>query len=153
MNEPAPLNSSFLFHLTAEMSPSQKFGAQILAPIEGGTVAGPNMEGHVLPGGGDWLTLRPKGIALLDVRLTIKTHDEALIYMSASGRRVVDPAVMETLATFDDWAALDPSGYYVRLLAIFETGDARYERLNGIVSVGIVRFTSEGVAFDLHEIL
>lgn len=106
-----------------------------------------------MPGGGDWLTLRPNGIAVLDVRITIRTHDEALIYMSGAGRRVIDPTLTKTLATFDDWAALDPMDYYLRLLPIFETADARYEALNGIVSVGIGRFTSKGVAFDLHEIL
>ncbi len=135
------------------MAPSQRFGAQILAPIEGGTVAGPKIEGCILPGGGDWLTLRPKGVSILDVRITIKTRDEALIYMSGAGRRVIDPALTEPLVTFDDWAALDPSDYYLRLLPTFETGDSRYEGLNGIVSVGVGHFTSEGVDFDLHEIL
>lgn len=153
MKTPAQLNSRFLFHLTGELAPSQRFGTKILAPFKGGTVTGPTIEGRVLPGGGDWLSVRPKGICELDVRITIETNDDARIYMSGAGRRVMEPAVTETLKTFEDWAALDLSSYYLRLVPTFETGDSRYERLNGIVSVGIGRFTSEGVAFDLHEIL
>ena len=153
MKIPAQLNSRFLFQMTGELGPSQKFGTKILAPFIGGAITGPKLEGRLIPGGGDWLSIRPKGICELDVRNAIETGDGALIYMSGNGRRVMHPTVVERLLTFEDWAALDVLSYYLRLAATFETGDPRYERLNGIVSVGVGRFTSDGVAFDLHEIL
>jgi hypothetical protein len=37
------------------------------------------------PWGGDWFTLRPDGIRVLNVRATIKTDDDALIYVSYHG--------------------------------------------------------------------
>src|SRR5205823_5520217 len=37
------------------------------------------------PVGGDWLTIRKDGVAILDVRATIETHDEALISLSYWG--------------------------------------------------------------------
>jgi len=149
----AGLDSKFLFRLTGDLGPSQQFGTKILAPFEGGEIVGPAIEGRILPGGGDWLTTRPKGISELDVRITIKTNDGALVYMFGAGRRVLDPALAATLTTFEDWAALDASSYYLRLLPTFETAEQRYEKLNGIVAVGIGRFTAAGVAFDLYEIL
>ena len=153
VKSPAELNSRFLLHLEGELGPSQRFGTKILAPFKGGVIKGPNLDGRILPGGGDWLTICPKGICHLDVRITIETGDKTLIFMSGNGRRVLEPALAESLETFDEWAALDPSSYYLRLAPIFETNGSQYQRLNGIVSVGVGRFTSDGIAFDLHEIL
>ncbi|MEU4343421.1 DUF3237 family protein [Nocardia sp. NPDC023852] len=33
----------------------------------------------MLAGGGDWALLRPDGTLILDVRLTLRTHDDALV--------------------------------------------------------------------------
>lgn len=60
-------------------------GLRIIFPLTGGEVRGPRLQGRFLPGGGDWLTGRRDGVAILDVRGTIETHDGALIYMSYSG--------------------------------------------------------------------
>ena len=47
-----------------------------------GTISGDRVRGQMLQGsGGDWLLLRPDGAGQLDLRITIKTDDEALIYM------------------------------------------------------------------------
>jgi len=37
------------------------------------------VSGKLRPVGGDWLTIRKHGVAILDVRATIETHDGALI--------------------------------------------------------------------------
>ena len=51
-----------------------------------GTITGDRVRGQVLNGsGGDWLLLRPDGAGQLDVRITIKTDDDALIYMRYEG--------------------------------------------------------------------
>ena len=51
-----------------------------------GTISGDRVRGQILQGsGGDWLRLRPDGAGQLDVRITIKTDDEALIYMRYEG--------------------------------------------------------------------
>src|ERR1035437_5687076 len=56
--------------------------------IAGGEVQGPKLRGKLRPGGADWLTIRPDGVGIIDVRATIETHDGALIYVTYSG--VVD---------------------------------------------------------------
>src|SRR6185503_14135752 len=45
----------------------------------GGTVGGPRIRGKVRPVGGDWMTVRPDGVAVVDVRVTFETDDGALI--------------------------------------------------------------------------
>ncbi len=53
--------------------------------VTGGEVSGPKLRGKVRPVGGDWLTVRADGVAILDVRATIETHDGALLYVTYSG--------------------------------------------------------------------
>jgi hypothetical protein len=55
-------------------------GLRVNIYVTGGEITGPKLQGEFLPVGADWLTIRPDGVALLDVRATIKTHDDALIY-------------------------------------------------------------------------
>src|SRR5690242_14426592 len=49
--------------------------------VVSGTVDGPRIKGTTLPMSGDWLLLRNDGVGELNVRSTIKTDDDHLIYM------------------------------------------------------------------------
>src|SRR4051812_37362971 len=63
-------------------------GHRMMAVVGQGsrTVSGDRLRGEILRGsGGDWLLLRPDGAGQLDVRITIKTDDNALIYMRYEG--------------------------------------------------------------------
>ena len=51
----------------------------------GGEITGPRMRGRLRPVGGDWMTVRRDGVAILDVRATLETHDGALILMTYPG--------------------------------------------------------------------
>jgi hypothetical protein len=53
--------------------------------VAGGKVTGPRVHGKVRPVGGDWLTMRQDGVAIVDARLTLETVDGALIYLAYSG--------------------------------------------------------------------
>ena len=57
-------------------------GERRIAKVTGGSFKGPELQGTILPGGGDWLLLRADGALQLDVRVTLKTDDDALIYMT-----------------------------------------------------------------------
>ena len=60
-------------------------GLRVNIYVTGGEVTGPKLQGEFLPVGADWLTIRPDGVALLDVRATIKTNDDAFIYVAYQG--------------------------------------------------------------------
>src|SRR4029077_9370771 len=62
-------------------------GIRSIVPVTGGDFEGPRLRGKVLPGGDDWLLLRPDGVLELDLRITLETDDGALIYMTFQGLR------------------------------------------------------------------
>ncbi len=51
----------------------------------GGEVKGARIRGKIRAVGGDWVTVRRDGVALLDVRATFQTHDGALILVTYTG--------------------------------------------------------------------
>jgi Protein of unknown function (DUF3237) len=50
-----------------------------------GEVTGPRVQGKVRPVGGDWVTVRTDGVAILDARVTFETRDGALILVTYPG--------------------------------------------------------------------
>ena len=63
-NEP---RLEFLYTLTAELGAPTTIGdtphgQRLIVPVNGGTFEGPRLKGKVLPGGGDWLLVRPDGV-------------------------------------------------------------------------------------------
>src|SRR5512142_4645 len=86
-----PLETRPLFRYRAELaSPQQDIGAtyagrRTIALVTGGEVQGERIRGKVLNGGGDWASVDEKDRLRLDVRLTIETHDAALIYVRYAG--------------------------------------------------------------------
>ncbi|MFO1350664.1 MAG: DUF3237 domain-containing protein [Gammaproteobacteria bacterium] len=117
------LKTEPLFTLTLQVeAPLQMlgktpYGERRIAKVLGGEFAGPKLKGTALPGGGDWLLLRNDGVLQLDVRLILKTDDDALIYMTYRGLRYGPAAVMERLNRGDK---VDPSEYYFRITPAFE---------------------------------
>lgn len=60
-------------------------GIRVIFYSTGGEVSGPRLTGTVRQVGGDWMTVRRDGVALMDVRTTIETHEGALILITYSG--------------------------------------------------------------------
>ncbi|KAK4160168.1 hypothetical protein QBC43DRAFT_347438 [Cladorrhinum sp. PSN259] len=98
-------------------------GNRIVAPIAGGSFAGPKLKGTVVPVGGDWALFDANGTLTADVRQTLRTDDGAYIQ------------VFETGTTQTDGSA------YVRLT--FETGSGKYYWLNYAIGIGIIRLVGD----------
>ncbi len=60
-------------------------GLRVNFYVSRGEVTGPAIQGKIRPVGGDWVTLRRDGVALLDVRATLETGDGALILITYPG--------------------------------------------------------------------
>ena len=125
-------------------------GERRVVPVTGGHFEGPRLKGTVEPGGSDWILARPDGSLRLDVRLTLKTDDGALIGMTYAGIRHGPPAVIERLGRGE---AVDPSEYYFRTVPLFETGAAKYAWLNNIVSVALGHRPPDGPVYRVFEVL
>ena len=131
------MTSRPLMTVNIAAAPPQKLGTvphgiRSIVPVIGGDFEGPRLRGKVLPGGSDWLLLRPDGVLELDLRITLETDDHALIYMTFQGLRH------------------DP---YFRTLPRFETSTEAYAFLNRIVCVGVGEARPDGAVHRIDEIL
>jgi hypothetical protein len=155
MTPPQPLNTQLLFTLTGTVGAPHEIGVlpqgrRRIVPIEGGEFEGPRIRGQVLPFGADWMLIRPDGVAVIDVRATLQTDDDALIHMRYSGYRHGPTDIMQALADGED---VDAATYYFRIAVILETGAEKYSWLNRIVAVGTGRRIPEGPIYDVYEVL
>src|SRR6185437_16745954 len=62
-------------------------GYRRVGVIARGSFEGERLSGEVLDGGSDWQRLRPDGATTIDVRLVLRTRDQALIAMQYRGFR------------------------------------------------------------------
>ncbi len=118
--------------------------------LDGGTFHGPRLRGEVLPGGGDWVLLRPDGTRTLDVRATLRTDDGHLIYLVSRGIFDVAPSTFARILAGEE---VDPSEYYLRLTPTFETASEPYGWLNRLVAVSVGRFTTTAVHQVVYAVL
>lgn len=109
-------------------------GRRRIAPVSGGVFEGERLRGVVLPGGADWVINRSDGVMLIDVRLALKTDDNAAIYLRYTGSLRAAPDAMQR---FNRGEPLTEAEYKLRSIPVFETGAARYAWLNDMVCIGI----------------
>lgn len=129
-----------LFTMAVELLPSLTVGTGpagdrsvggIKAAIAKGERVNATLAG---PAAGDWL-VRTGAIGVIDARITLRTDDGALIYMTYGGRiGLGNPA----------------AGMTAYVGAVFETGDERYAWLNAIQAAGkgTLAFGPEGARVD-----
>ena len=149
------IETELLFQVTFEVGRISElgdtpFGHRRIIEITGGTFEGPKLRGRAVPGGGDWLLIRPDGGVQMDVRVTLETDDEHLIYMSYRGIRHGPEDVIAMLNAGDE---VDPSEYYFRIAPFFETGSEKYGWLNRMICVGSGHRKPSGPIYNVFEVL
>ena len=118
--------------------------------VSGGSFNGERLSGQVIDGGSDWQAVRADGSTTLDVRLVLKTDDDAVIVMTYGGVRH-GPA--DVIARMEGGEAVDPASYYFRVNPTFETAAATYDWLNRILAVGIGHRQPDGPIYSVFEVL
>ena len=149
------LSTRSLFVMRLDVRKLQNVGAtpsghRRIGVVPGGSFEGERLSGEVLDGGSDWQTVRTDGATTLNVRLVLKTKDEALISMTYRGIRYGPPDVM---ARIEKGEVVDPTSYYFRLNPLFETANANYDWLNRVVAVGIGHRQADGPIYSIFEVL
>ena len=114
-----------------------------------GAFSGSRLRGVLLPGGGDWVLQRSDGVAELDIRFVLRTHDAQLIYVTCDGVFDISPEHRERIRTGGE---VDPSEYYFRTAPLFETASDKYAWLNRILAVGIGRRMPGQVGYAVYAI-
>jgi len=150
------LKSRHIFTVTLRLHPVEDLGdtpagRRRVFPISGGEFSGERMRGIVLPVvGSDLLLNRPDGSSQQDVRLLLKTDDDALILMTYRGVRHASADVNARLARGE---AVGASEYYFRTAPFFETSSEKYSWLNRIITVGVGDRKPDSVIYEVFEIL
>jgi len=121
-------------------------GQRRVVPVLGGSVTG-RLEGRVLPGGADWLTVTADGVAEMDARYLLVTADGALVEVVNQGARHGPPEVMARLAAGEP---VDPASYSMLSTARLESGHPAYRWLNRLVLVGTGAREADTVQVDLY---
>jgi hypothetical protein len=109
------LKSEFLFTIRITVDHlhdvgETPFGTRQIDMLGDGSFEGPRLKVIVL-GGMDQKIFRSDGAMNPNVRMILKTDDDALIYMYYTDIRYGSPEVMQRIA---DGETIDPSEYYLR---------------------------------------
>jgi hypothetical protein len=149
------LRSTFLGTLRVEVAETHFLtdtpaGWRRIDVVGAGSFEGPLIKATIVSGGSDALLRRQDGAMQPDVRLTIKTDDNAYLYLTYRGIRHGPAAVMTRIAQGEP---VEPQEYYLRNAIFFETGAPKYDWLNRIIAVGIGRRTPNAAIYEVHEIL
>ena len=128
---------------------SGRAGARRIIPIVGGEVSGNRLSGRILNLGADWQTIFDSGLAELDTRYAMETHDGAVIEIINYGFRHGPKEVLDAIARGEP---VDPGAYYMRTHARLECGDARYVWVNHTLFVGVGARHQQSVIVDLYAL-
>ena len=125
-------------------------GVRINFAFSGGEVTGPRVRGSIRPIGGDWLTVRPDGVGILDMRMTIETDDGATIYVPDLG--VLDHGEDGYQNAIQ--GKLLPNGTPFQVAPRLQTAHPDYLWLNRLQGVGVGKvFPERGEALcDIYAV-
>ena len=110
-------------------------GTRTIAGMVSGSFEGPRVKASLLTPAGDWITNRTDGSYRLDVRLTLKTDDGALI-----------------LVTYNGIGLTTDTGAVLRAAPLFETGDSRYAWLTRLQAVAVGERVGSTVSYNIYAL-
>jgi len=123
-------------------------GRRRIVPLTGGTFAGPELNGKLLPGASaDWQILMTDGTALGDIRYTLQTDRGDLLYVQS---RAVRHGSADVLARLGRGENVDASEYTFRAATQIETAAVDLDWLNKGVFVSVAGRQPEGVIYETY---
>ena len=152
--ERGDLRTALLFEPSVDLTEPQEVGATLqgnrrIIYGRGGRFEGPTLTGEVLPGGGDWLRIRPDGVGDLDIRASLRTNDGPRISTDSRGIFHGSAEVMSRVLRGE---AVSPADDSLRKTPFFETASEKYGWLNRLVAVGTSTRTPTGVHYTVYAV-
>ena len=110
-------------------------GTRIVAEVDTIAITGERVNASMAgKSAADWLTVGPDGsYGTLDVRATMRTDDDELIYVEYSGR-------------------IDLTNGSVVSAPLFQTGAEQYDWLNRMQAVGVGQNGPDSLVYELYEV-
>ena len=109
-------------------------GPRLVWQITTGRLVGDRIDAELIMPGVDWIRLGPDGIRRQDLRVTLRTKDDAVVMMRydaaivRGGDNFLSALENGDETTFDD--------QYMRMVPQFDTGDSRYSWLMENLFIG-----------------
>jgi Protein of unknown function (DUF3237) len=124
-------------------------GIRVNFYVTGGQLEGPGIKGKVRPVGGDWLTVRPDGVGVLDVRATLELEDTALVDVAYRGLGDLGPEGYERFVRGDLPATLP-----LRTCPILRSAHPSWQWLQREVFIGFgaVDFARLQAGYDVYVV-
>jgi len=123
-------------------------GQRRIVPLTGGTFTGPQISGTLLPGASaDWQIVLPDGTALGDIRYTLQTDADELIYVQSRSVRHGSAEVLARLGRGED---VDASEYTFRTSTQIETAAPNLDWLNKGVFISVGGRQATGVIYETY---
>lgn len=124
------------------------YGERRVVAINGGSASG-TLSGDIRPNGADWQWLRHDGITELRAHYVLETAEGEAIEIHSDGYRHGPAGVMARLAAGE---AVDPAEYYFRTAMTFRTSSQRWQRLNGLIAIGVGERKTTQVLIRVFEV-
>jgi hypothetical protein len=123
-------------------------GRRRIVPLTGGTFAGPELNGTLLPGASaDWQIVLSDGTALGDIRYTLQTDHGSLLYVRSQGVRHGSAEVLARLGRGEE---VEASEYTFRTSAQIETAAPDFDWLNKGVFISVAGRQPRGVIYEVY---
>jgi hypothetical protein len=130
------VQTEYLMTLHAPLAPPLAVDPSLLVvgiPATGGWVEGPRIKGKLVGPAGDWQRVMPSGILRIDVRGTIQTDTNDLIFVSYNGAAQCSKEQLDRLNAGEE---LKTGDCYFVTAPTFETKSEKYGWINAIQAVG-----------------
>jgi hypothetical protein len=123
-------------------------GRRRIVSLTGGTLAGPELNGNLLPGASaDWQIVLADGTTLGDIRYTLQTDAGALIYVQS---RSVRHGPADVLARLGRGEEVDAAEYTFRTTTRIETAAAELDWLNKGIFISVGGRGPGGVIYETY---
>lgn len=141
--------------LHADLNPALPVGAgplglRIIGEVKGGWFEGPRLRATIVGPGADWLLVSADGFGRIDVRIALRTEDDAVIYASYGGLLEMNEGVVGAMG---QGGTTEFGAQYFFTTPRFETGDPRYDWLNRIVAVAEGRVAENAVEYRVFALV
>jgi hypothetical protein len=123
-------------------------GRRRIVPLPGGTFAGPELNGTLLPGASaDWQIVQVDGTVLGDIRFALQTDRGDLLYVRSHGVRHGSAEVLARLGRGEE---VDASEYVFRTSTRIETAAPDLDWLNKGVFISVAGRQPGGVIYEIY---
>ena len=135
MVQTAQIEFEYLMTVHANLAPAHNIdtGSRIVN-VTGGWAEGPKIKAKVVAPGADWLQILPSGVTRIDVRATMVTDDEQLIFLSYNG--VIAHSEKSAAKMASGGLVTHADDAYFMVAPTFRTNAEKYAWLNRMQAVG-----------------